>query len=195
MGAESWKENTDLTLHHRFSVLPTLQSAFGHSKRQRNTLKRKIKLKKTSSFRHLNLISESVGWKELWDSALDHGPSCVESVKTLVGVISYPDHATSKCPKCDIAELDSLALPDHIILNHTNSLSSFAIHLNSNFPDAILVSAVPAQAPLSLVRMSSSVIDAWYCISVTDSISLSTAVTAHWAQQLSPLSSSLPLDH
>ena len=60
-------------------------------------------------------------------SALDHGPSCVESVKNLVRVISYPDHATAKCPKCDIAELDSLELPDHIILKHTNSVSSFDI--------------------------------------------------------------------
>ena len=82
-------------------------------------------------FCHLNAIADSVGWRKLWDLALDHGPSGIKSVKNLVRIISYPNHATNKCPKCEIAELDPLSLPAHIIDEHTNSESSWDALLNS----------------------------------------------------------------
>ena len=90
-----------------------------------------LQLKKTSKFNHLTTIAELVGWRKLWDSALDHGPSCVKSLKSLVRIISYPDHATSKCPKCDVAVLDLPSLPEHIIDGHTNSDSSWDTLINS----------------------------------------------------------------
>ena len=80
-----------------------------------------LQLNKASKFCHLNAIADSVGWRKLWDLALDHGPSGIQSVKNLVRIISYPNHATNKCPKCEIAELDPLSLPAHIIDEHTNS--------------------------------------------------------------------------
>ena len=51
-----------------------------------------LQLKKTLQFCHLNAIADSVGWKKLWDLALDHGSSGVKSVKNLVRIISYPNH-------------------------------------------------------------------------------------------------------
>ena len=90
-----------------------------------------LQLKKASKFCHLNAIADSVGWRKLWDLALDHGPSGIKSVKNLVRIISYPNHATNKCPKCEIAELDPLSLPAHIIDEHTNSESSWDALLNS----------------------------------------------------------------
>lgn len=90
-----------------------------------------IQLQKASKFCHLIAIAESVGWRKLWDLSLDHGPSTVKSVRNLVRIISYPNHATSKCPKCDIAELDPPSLPAHIIDKHTNSESSWDTLINS----------------------------------------------------------------
>ena len=78
-----------------------------------------LQLKKTSQFCPLNAIADSVGWRKLWDLALDRGSSGIKSVKNLVRIISYPNHASTKCPKCDIAELDPLSLPAHIIEEHT----------------------------------------------------------------------------
>ena len=114
----------DLILHRRFSMLLILQLAHMYSRKQKTTL---IKLK-ASKFCHLNAIADSVGWRKLWDLALDHGPS---GIKNLVRIISYPNHATNKCPKCEIAELDPLALPAHIVDEHTNSESSWDANLNS----------------------------------------------------------------
>ena len=58
-------------------------------------------LTKASNYHHLHKIAECVGWKKLWDHALVHGLSVLKGVKNLVGVINYPDYATSKCPLCD----------------------------------------------------------------------------------------------
>ena len=91
-----------------------------------------LQLKKTSQFCHLNAIADSVGWRKLWDLALDHGPSGVKSVKNLVRIISYPNHASTTCESA-IAELDPLSLPAHIVDEHTNSESSWGTLLNSLF--------------------------------------------------------------
>ena len=56
-------------------------------------------------------IAASVGWKKLWDHALDHSSTVIKSMKNLVRVITYPDHAVSKCPLCDISKLDQITLP------------------------------------------------------------------------------------
>ena len=72
---------------------------------------------------YLHKIAECVGWK-LWDHALDHGPSVIKRVKNLVRVITYPDHATNKCPLCDILEVSQATLAEHFIIEHTKSDSS-----------------------------------------------------------------------
>ena len=115
------------------------QSTFGaHAQRRLHCYivkeDKALQLKKASKFCHLNAIADSVGWRKLWDLALDHGPSGIHSVKNLVRIISYPNHATNKCPKCEIAELDPLSLPAHIIDEHTNSESALLNSLVSMDP-------------------------------------------------------------
>ena len=64
--------------------------------------------------KHLCKIADTVGWKKLWDHALDHGEACITSLRNLVRVVSYPKHAISSCPLCEASELD-VPLPGHII--------------------------------------------------------------------------------
>ena len=45
-------------------------------------------------------IAECVGWKKLWDHALDHGPSVIKGMKNLVRVITYPDHSPRTKSTC-----------------------------------------------------------------------------------------------
>ena len=52
----------------------TLKEAEKHSVKKDKALQ----LKKTSKLSYL--IAESVGWRKLWDLALDHGPSGVKSI-------------------------------------------------------------------------------------------------------------------
>ena len=51
-------------------------------------------LAKVSNYQYLHKIAECVGWKKLWDSALDHGPSFTKSMKNLVRLINYLDYTT-----------------------------------------------------------------------------------------------------
>ena len=46
-------------------------------------------------------IETEVGWPRLWDLALDGSERCVDGLKNLVHVITFPSHATSACPVCD----------------------------------------------------------------------------------------------
>ena len=94
-------------------------------------------LLKASKYQFVHLIAECVGWKKLWDNALDHGPSVIKGMKNLVRVITYPDHSPNKCPLCDTADLDKPTLAEHVITNHTksdNSWSSLLAALNSMDP-------------------------------------------------------------
>ena len=77
-----------------------------------------------------NSIADTVGWKKLWDHALDHGEACITSLRNLVRVVSYPKHAISSCPLCEVSELD-VPLPGHIIEKHTNSTESWDTLFNS----------------------------------------------------------------
>ena len=72
-------------------------------------------------------IAKCVGWKKLWDLALDHGPSVIKGMKNLVRVIIHP----SKCPLCDTAHLDKPTLAEHVITNHTQSVNSWCTVLDS----------------------------------------------------------------
>ena len=88
-------------------------------------------LHKVSKYPSLHKIAECVGWKKLWDDALDHGPSVIKSLKNLVRVITYPDYSLTKCPLCDTGNLDKPTLIEHIITNHSNSNTSWSSLLDS----------------------------------------------------------------
>ncbi|CAI8053052.1 hypothetical protein GBAR_LOCUS29018 [Geodia barretti] len=40
-------------------------------------------LQKVSKHQFVHKIAECVGWKKLWDHALDHGPSVIKGMKNL----------------------------------------------------------------------------------------------------------------
>ena len=63
-------------------------------------------------------IAQVISWSKLWDQALDKGPRCVNGLKELVRIITYPSHATRVCPKCDVNELE-VSLLAHILLEHS----------------------------------------------------------------------------
>ena len=79
----------------------------------------------------MNKITDCVGWKKLWDHAVDHGHSIIMGMKNLVRVITYPDHSLSKCPLCDTADMDKPTLAKHVITNHTESDNSWCTPLES----------------------------------------------------------------
>ena len=89
-------------------------------------------------------IAQVICWSKLWDLALDKGPRCVNGLKALVRIITYPSHATGVCPKCDVNELE-VSLLAHILLEHFNAIYSesdlLGALLNSNhnqvLPDSI----------------------------------------------------------
>ena len=89
-----------------------------------------LQLQTASNAKHLCKIADTVGWKKLWDHALDHGEACITSLRNLVRVVSYPKHAISSCPLCEASELD-VPLPGHIIEKHTNSTESWDTLFNS----------------------------------------------------------------
>ena len=60
-------------------------------------------------------IAQVISWSKLWDQALEKGPRCVNGLKALVRIITYPSHATRVCPKCDVNELE-VSLLAHILL-------------------------------------------------------------------------------
>ena len=102
-------------------------------KQMKECIKRKdatLLLESAQVYPDLCLISTSVGWRRLWDFALDHGSSAVNSLKHLVRVIIHPTHAPSVCPKCDVMELPTL-LPDHIFSQHTRSKTTWDTLLQS----------------------------------------------------------------
>jgi hypothetical protein len=82
-------------------------------------------LQKVSKHQFVHKIAECVGWKKLWDHALDHGPSVIKGMKNLVRVITYPDRSPSKCPLCDTPVLDKPILAKHVITNHTKNDNSW----------------------------------------------------------------------
>ena len=79
-----------------------------------------LSLAEVSKYHHIHRISTEVGWRRLWDHAIDYGLPVVKSIKNLLRVMAHPDHAKQKCPLCDLDELDQ-NLPEHFMRNHTNS--------------------------------------------------------------------------
>ena len=92
-----------------------------------------LQVKKASKHhQHLCNIAVSVGWEKLWDHSLDHGITCVTSLKNLVRIFIYPNHAARKCPLCENDDnLQFDALVEHIMAYHTSSGDFWDILLNS----------------------------------------------------------------
>ena len=89
-----------------------------------------LQLRTASEAEHLCKIADAVGWKKLWDHALDHVEACITSLRNLVRIVSYPKHAISPCPLCEATELD-VPLPAHIVGKHKNSFESWDTLFNS----------------------------------------------------------------
>ena len=65
-----------------------------------------------------------IGWPRLWDFALDHGPRCIDGLRNLVRVITFPPHALSACPLCEEENVPRDSLLSHVLNSHTRSLYS-----------------------------------------------------------------------
>ena len=50
-------------------------------------------------------VERTIGWPKLWDLALDYGPRCVDELRNLVRILTFPPHAQSACRLCE--ELDT----------------------------------------------------------------------------------------
>ena len=86
-----------------------------------NKIDQSLLLQKISKYPSLHKIAECIGWKKLWDNALDHGLPAIKSTKNLVRVITYPEHSSRKCPLCDTENLEEPTLVEHVITYHTKS--------------------------------------------------------------------------
>ena len=67
---------------------------------------------------------EYIGWPCLWDMALENGQKCIDGIKNLVQVIAYhPDHVAKPSPLCDMRSLLNFTLLDHVIEQHSSTVS------------------------------------------------------------------------
>ena len=91
-------------------------------------------LSKESKFHYLelHLIAELVGWKKLWDHALDHGPQAIRGVRNLLRILICPDHTRSRCLLFEVTNLD-VPLPEHILNQPMSSRGTW-----ENFTDSLL---------------------------------------------------------
>ena len=65
-------------------------------------------------------VERAIGWPRLWDLALDNGSKCIDGLKNLVRVITFPPHATSACPLCERENVQRDSLLCHNLSTHTN---------------------------------------------------------------------------
>ena len=66
-------------------------------------------------------VERAVGWPRLWDLALDHGPKCINGLRNLVRVFTFPPHALSACPLCKNENIPRDALLSHVLGMHSRS--------------------------------------------------------------------------
>ncbi len=65
-------------------------------------------------------VERAFGWLLLWDLTLDNGAKCVEGLRNLVRVITFPSHAMQACPLCVRDEISRDSLLCHVLDSHTN---------------------------------------------------------------------------
>ena len=66
-------------------------------------------------------LERAIGWPRLWDLALDHGPKCIDGLRNLVRVITFPPHALSACPLCEEEDISRDSLLSHVLTTHSRS--------------------------------------------------------------------------
>ena len=66
-------------------------------------------------------VERAVGWPKLWDLALDHGPKCIDGLKNLVRVITFPPHALTACPLCKEEDIPRDSLISHVLNTHSRN--------------------------------------------------------------------------
>lgn len=60
-------------------------------------------------------VERVVGLSRLWEHVLDHGPKCIDVLRNLVRVDTFPSHALSACPLCvkeNVSEIKLVRLFD-----------------------------------------------------------------------------------
>ena len=87
-------------------------------------------------------VERAVGWPRLWDLALDYGPKCVDGLKHLVGVVTFPPHASSTCPLCDRKTIPRDTLLSHVLEMHSR------IRMGSDELLSLLVSVTDSNSVL-----------------------------------------------
>lgn len=65
-------------------------------------------------------VERAIGWPRLWDLALDNGAKCIEGLKNLVRVITFPPHAMRACPLCEREDICRDSLLHHTLNSHTS---------------------------------------------------------------------------
>ena len=66
-------------------------------------------------------VERAIGWPRLWDLALDHGPKCIDGLRNLVRVITFPPHALSACLLCEEEDISRDSLLSHVLTTHSRS--------------------------------------------------------------------------
>ena len=67
-------------------------------------------------------VERAVGWSKLWDLGLpDHGPKCIDGLRNLVKVITFPLHALSACRLCEEEDITRDSLLSYVLTTHSRS--------------------------------------------------------------------------
>ena len=84
-------------------------------------------------------VETAIGWPRLWDLALDHGPKCIDGLRNLVRVSTFPPHALSGCPLCK-EDISRDSLLSHVLTTHSRSTcnSDKLLSLLLSVPDLTL---------------------------------------------------------
>ena len=66
-------------------------------------------------------VERTISWPKLWDLALDYGPRCVDGLRNLVRILTFPPLAQSACPLCEEKNLSGARgeLLSHVLDTHT----------------------------------------------------------------------------
>ena len=65
-------------------------------------------------------VESEIGWPRLWDLVLDNGARCIEGLRNLLWVITFPPHAMHACPLCEREDICRDSLLSHVPITHTN---------------------------------------------------------------------------
>ena len=72
-------------------------------------------------------MERAIGWPRLWDLALDHGLKCINGLRNLMRVITFPPHALSASPLCEEEGITRDSLLSHVqtLVDDSQTLTHF----------------------------------------------------------------------